>query len=87
MSTGEARRSEPTADSLLEEMLGEAIGMDSPMSTEALARGTEVVQARLANARAIFDGAAVTADNYDTKAMAALMLIGEEREAQERRSI
>lgn len=87
MSTGETRRSEATADSLWEEMLGEAIGMDNPMSAEALAQGTEVVQARLSNARAIFDGAAVTADNYDTKAMAALMLIGDERETQQGRSI
>ncbi len=78
-----AQFEEPTADGILDDMLGKAIGLDEPMTDEAVVDGAAIVQSRLDRAAEIVGGAHLEpGEEYDSEAVAALFLIGEEREAQ-----
>jgi hypothetical protein len=73
---------DPTARSILDDMLGQAIGPDNPMTDKAILDGTETVQARLDRATEIIEGAPLGPDEeYDSEAVAAVYLLRDEGEA------
>lgn len=86
VSTPEKSPFEPTASSVLNDMLAAAIGPDNPMTTEASQAGLGVVRARLARAQEIIVSEALRdGEEYDSEAVAAVMLMqDEQQQARER---
>ena len=75
MSAGESKLFGPNADIILNDMLRDAIGWESPVTDRAWMFGAKAVQARLDRAKEIFDGAPVTDERpYDSQAMYVLTL-------------
>lgn len=81
---GHTPPTEPTTEGILNDMLGQAIGMDAPMTGEAISEGTEIVQARMDRASEIVRGDPLRpGEEYDSEAVAALFLMQHEAAPEE----
>ena len=78
---------DPTSHEVLSDMLDDAIGLDNPMTPEAVNAGLDEVQERVDNAQSWLSwkpgDPPPDLDTYDTQALAALVLAYEELEAEE----